>query len=89
MKSILDGVAVGTTERADAHDLVVAEADKKFTWALPENCNSGSSYTCRPTCDWLDDCPTGGSSTQDHNWVQDLKHLLGDGANTEEGKTIL
>ena len=27
MKSFLDGVAVGTTERADAQDLVVDEAD--------------------------------------------------------------
>ena len=28
MKSILDGVAVGTTERAIAHDLVVAKTDE-------------------------------------------------------------
>ena len=30
MKSTLDGVTVGTTERADAHDLVVAKADKEI-----------------------------------------------------------
>ena len=30
VKSILDGVTVGTTERADAHDLAVAEADKNI-----------------------------------------------------------
>ena len=28
MKSILDGAAMGTTKRADAHDLVVAKADE-------------------------------------------------------------
>ena len=28
VKSILDGITVGTTGRADAHDPVVAEADK-------------------------------------------------------------
>ena len=28
MQSILDGVAMGTTERADTHDLAVAKADK-------------------------------------------------------------
>ena len=30
MKSILDGVTVGTTKRADAHDPAVAEADKEI-----------------------------------------------------------
>ena len=30
MKSILDGVTVGTTKRADAHDPVVAKADEKY-----------------------------------------------------------
>ena len=30
MKSILDGVTMGTTERADAHDLAVAEADEEI-----------------------------------------------------------
>ena len=30
MKSIMDGVTVGTTKRADAHYLVVAKADKEI-----------------------------------------------------------
>ena len=39
------------------------------TQAGPGNYNSGLSCMCRPTCDWLGDCPTGGSNTQDHNQV--------------------
>ena len=31
VKSILDGVTIGTAGRADAHDPMVAEADKKDT----------------------------------------------------------
>ena len=31
MKSTLDGITVGTTKRADSHDLVMARADKKYT----------------------------------------------------------
>ena len=50
MKSILDRVTMGTTKRADAHDLVVAKADEN-TQGLPGNCNSGSSCMCRPACD--------------------------------------
>ena len=30
MKSILDGVAMGTMERADAHDLAVAQANEEI-----------------------------------------------------------
>ena len=30
VKSILDGVTMGTTERADAHDPVVAKADEEI-----------------------------------------------------------
>ena len=30
VKSILDGVTMGTTKRADAHDLAVAKADEKM-----------------------------------------------------------
>ena len=30
MKSILDGVTMGTIERADAHDLVVAKSDEEI-----------------------------------------------------------
>ena len=30
VKSILDGVTMGMTERADTQDLVVAEADEKY-----------------------------------------------------------
>ena len=36
MKSILDGVTVGTTKRADVHDLVVAKADEKIHKSFQE-----------------------------------------------------
>ena len=41
---------------------------KKYTIS-PENSNSCSSCMHRPTCDWLGDHPTGGTNTQDHDWV--------------------
>ena len=36
VKSILDGVTVGTTEKADAHDLVVAKADEEIHKTVQE-----------------------------------------------------
>ena len=36
VKSILDGVAVGTTKRADAHDLSVPETDKEIHMPFQE-----------------------------------------------------
>ena len=69
VKSILDGVTVGTMERADAHDPAVSPGWWRNPQAIPVNCNSGSSCTHRPTCDWLGDHSTGGSSTQGGNWV--------------------
>ena len=36
MKSILDGVTMRMTERADAHDPVVAEADEEIHKQVPE-----------------------------------------------------
>ena len=36
MKSILDGVTMGTTKRADAYDLVVAKADAKVPMPFQE-----------------------------------------------------
>ena len=70
MKSILDRVTVGTTERADAHDLAVAWADEEIHKAIPGNCNFDLSCMHRPTCDWLGDCSTWGSNTQGSNRMQ-------------------
>ena len=95
MKSILDGVTVGSMKRADAHDLVVAKADEEIhkpvqeiailAWAACINLHVTDWVTaqqenpiCKTAIKWI--------SGQK---VQDLKHLLGDDANTEEGKTIL
>ena len=36
MKSILDGVTMGTTKRADADDLAVAKADEEMYKAVRE-----------------------------------------------------
>ena len=61
VKYILDGVTMGTMERADAQDLVVARADEEIH--KPGNCDSGLSCMHKPTCDWLGDHPTEGSNT--------------------------
>ena len=36
IKSILDGATMGTTERSDSHDLVVAKADKEIQKSVQE-----------------------------------------------------
>ena len=95
VKSILFGVTVGTIKRADAHDPVVAKADEEI-----HNPFQGTVTLSQAACvdlhmtDWV--------TTQQEDpilktvikWISgqkvcDLKHLLGDNANTEEGKTIL
>ena len=95
VKSILDGVTVGTTKRADAHDLVVAKADEELHKLVQETAILAQvAHIDLP----VTDCVT----TQQEDpilktaieWisgqkVEDLKHLLGDDTNTEEGKTIL
>ena len=95
MKSILDGVTGGTIERADAHDLVVAKGDEEIHRPVQETAIMAQAACVelhvtdwvttqqedpmlKTVIEWISDCK-----------VQDLKHLLGDNANTEEGKTIL
>ena len=95
VKSILDGVTLGTTERADAHDPAVARADEEIhnqvqetvilVWAACIDLHvidwvitQQEDPILKTTIEWI--------SGQK---VQDLKHLLGDDANTEESKTIL
>ena len=92
MKYILDGVTVGTTGRADAHDPAVAKADDEIHKPV-----QGTAILAQAThvdlhvTDWV--------TTQQEDpilkamvkWisgqkVQDIKHLLGDNTNTEEGK---
>ena len=95
MKSILDGVTVGTTESADAHDLVVAKANEEIhkpaqeiafpDWAACIDLHVTDSVTTQQEDPILNTVIKWISGQQ----VQDLKHLLGDDTNTEEGKTIL
>ena len=97
VKSILDGVTMGMTERADAQDPVVAKADEDIHKQVQETVAlARAAQTC------VDLHVTAWVTTQQEdpifkivikwisNWkVQALKHLLRDNANTEEGKTIL
>ena len=89
---------MGTIGRTDAHDPAVAEADEEICKQVWETAiQARATHTlCEPTCDLLGGHPTGRSHTSDNHdqWisnqkVQDLKHLLGDDANTEEGKAFL
>ena len=76
-KSILDGVTVGTTKRADAHDPAVANADEEIHKPVQR-----TVILAQAACIDLHvtDCKTD---------QVDLKHLLGDDTNTEKGNTIL
>ena len=80
MKSILDGVTMGTTKRADAQDPAVAETDEEIhkpVWetAILARTTQQEDPIFKPVMEWIS------------NWkVQDLKHLLGDDTNTEDGK---
>ena len=97
MKSILDEVTVRMTERADAHDPVVTEADEEIHKHVQEIvvlARATHAHVNLHVTDWM--------TTQQEDpilktlieWisnrkVQDLKHLLEDGTNTEEGEAIL
>ena len=96
VKSILDGVTLGTTKRAHAQDTVVAEADEEILKLLQE-----ATVLARGAQTHVGLCVIDTVTTQQEDpmlktmikWisnqkVQDLKHLLGDDTETEEGKTI-
>ena len=97
MKSILDGVIVGMTERADSQDLVVAEADEEIHQSVQETvilaraaqAHIDLHVTDLVTTQQEDPIPKTMVKWISKQKVQDLKHLLGDDTNTEEGKTIL
>ena len=95
LKSILDWVTITTIKRADAHDLVVAKADKEI-----HNTVQGTVILAQAACvelhvtDWLTNKQEDPMLKTTIEWIssqklQDLKHLQGDDANTEEGKTSL
>ena len=90
VKSILDRVTVGMTERADAHDLVVAKADEEIHKAVQE-----TAILAQAVC--IDLHVTYWVTTHQDDpilktaieWVsgqkvQDLRNLLGDDTNTKD-----
>ena len=97
VKSIVDGVTIGFTERADDQQPVVTKADEDIHKPVQETVVlARADQTCIDlhVTDWV--------TTQQEDpilktmikWMsnqkeQDLKYLLGDEAKTEEGKTIL
>ena len=95
MKSILDGVTMGNTKRADVHDLVVAKADEEIHKPVWETVIlAQAAHIDLHVTDWVTAQQEDPILNTVIEWisgqkVQDLKHLLGDDANTEEGKNIL
>ena len=95
VKSIMDGVIVGMMVTADAHDPAVAKADEEIHKPVQETAIlAWAACIHLHVTDW--------ETTQQESpilkvaleWlsgqkVQDLRNLLEDDTNTEEGKTIL
>ena len=97
VKSILDGVTIGTAGRANAHDLMVAEANERIHKQVEESVVQAWAthmHVNLHVTDWA------AAQQEDPilkivmEWIsshkaQELKHLLGDHAMTEEGMAIL
>ena len=92
VKSILDVVTVGMTERAEAHNLVVAEANEEIQKQVEETVVLARAAQAHVSLHVTDSVT---AQQEDPllktiiEWisnqkVQDLKHLLGDDTNTEE-----
>ena len=88
---------MGMAERVVADDLAVAEADEKIhrqVWETVVLARAGHTHVNLHVADWVTtqqkDSILKNAIEWISNWkVQDLKHLVGDDANTEERKTIL
>ena len=95
VKSILDGVTLGSTKRADTDDLVVAKADEEIHKLVQETVIlAQAACVDLHVTDWVTTQQEDPILKTKIKWIsgwklQDLKHLLGDDANTVEGKTIL
>ena len=97
VKSILDGVTMGLTGRADAHDPVVEETDEEIDKQAQEatvQAKATHTHVNLHVTDWVatqwEDPILKTTTNCIPNWkVQNLKHLLGDYTNTEEGMAIL
>ena len=96
VKSILDGVTIGTARRANGHDLMVAEANKRIHKQVEETAVQAQAthmHVIMHVTDWV------AAQQEDPilkivmEWissyrVQDLKHLMGNHAAMEEGMAI-
>ena len=88
---------MGSTGRADAHDPVVAETDEeihKQVWEATIQARATHMHVSLHVTDWVaaqwEDSVLKAMINWISNWkVQDLKHLLGDDANMQEGMAIL
>ena len=97
VKSILDGVTIGTTGRADAHDLMVAEAKEGLHQQVKETAvQAQTAHACVNVhvMDWIavqreDPILKIVMEWVSSDKVQDLKYLLGDHSMMEEGIAIL
>ena len=97
VKSILDGVTVRSTGRVDAYDPVVAETDieiHKQVWEAAILARASHTHVNLHVTDWVATQWEDPVLKATVNWIpnqkaQDLKHLLGDDMNTEEGMAIL
>ena len=97
VKSILDGVTIGTTGRADANDLTVAEADDRMHKQVEETAVQECAthmHVNLHVMDWVAAQQEDPMFKIVMEWIsphklQNLKHLLGDHAATEEGIAIL
>ena len=97
VKSILDGVTIGTARRANAYDLVVAEANERIHKQVEETAVQAQAthmHVNLHVMDWAaaqqeDPILKIVMEWMSSNKVHDLKHLLGDHTVTEEGMAIL
>ena len=93
MKSILDGVTMGMTHKADAQDPAVAKADEDIHWPVQETAvlaRAAQACINLYVTDWVTAQQEDPILKTVVEWIssqkgQDLKYLLGDDAKIEEG----
>ena len=96
VRSILDGVTMGSAGRADAHDPVVAKQMKRYigrSRKLPSKLEPCMCVNLHMTdwvaAQWEDSVLKATIEWIPNLKVQNMNHLLGDDVNTEQGMAIL
>ena len=97
MKSILDGVTLGSTGGVDVHNPMVAETDKEIHKEVQEAVvQARATHMCVnlhvtdwTVTHWEDPVLKAVINWISNQKVQNLKHLLGDDVNTEEEVAVL